>query len=499
MSPPRRRSRAAWVSSVVVAGILLLAALGAGGLWWGHRAVGSAECVMPRSASTTPWPASSSCSVVTLVRTSGNPTVSIASGTLIRLDFTLRPGESTFGAGTRQSSGAYRVTTPRFSPLTYQFGVNRAVCHDGAGTPSDCNSWIDREPVYTVSVLVRGSLIFGGPPQFVSPTAGWALGGGAIGNHGATETTVWRSEDGGRTWTDVTPAAFYSKSLPTFSDVQLDAIDAEFAFLVDLHRGSFYRTTDGGGQWTAIPIPSGWTGFEAEWPPRDPQTTGWSPGGLAAIGDGNVYILAPDSNTWAAHPLPTSIARAGALVEVSGSGPRLIATTPLPGLSVATSVDDGSTWQPAAAAPEGDISGSCPALPPFFQVFNQNDASLVTGCSTLRVWTTTDGGMHWTASPAGVSDAEWGGGTSVQAGRHVAPDFLDVTHGWVWQWTGTSVRLLSTTDGGQHWTPLPRSFPPMSTADFVTPSTGYVWTGRATFETTDGGQTWTQLPPPRVG
>lgn len=478
------RSRSALVVSAAVVGVLLLGALFGGGLWWARRAAGSAGCTMPATASKTPWSAPSSCSVVTLVRTSGRPTVSVASGTTIRLDFTLHKGERTFGAGEREPGGVYRVVQPQ----TYYFGINHPVCHDGAGTPSDCRSWIDYEADYSVEVQVRGALVFEGSPQFVSPTVGWALGGGAIGTQGATDTTVWRSGDGGRTWSNVTPAAFYSQTPPAFSDPELHAVDGKFAFIIDAGTARYYRTTDGGAQWTALPLPSGW----------DPGTDiGWPPGDLASIGGGNLYTLPPGSNTWVAHPLPPSIADAGAGVELSGSGSRLIAMTSLPDPVIAVSADGGSTWHLAPAPPALGVAGTCPDFPPFFQVFDQLDASLVGGCGTLQLWTTTDGGLHWTASPSGVADAEWGGGTAVQAGEQVPPDFLDVKHGWVWQWAGQNVRLVSTADGGQHWTPLPRLFPPMSTVHFVTPSTGFVWTGSSTFETTDGGHTWAQLPAPR--
>jgi|GEM_PF-1673927 len=70
-----------------------------------------------------------------------------------------------------------------------------------------------------------------------------------------------------------------------------------------------------------------------------------------------------------------------------------------------------------------------------------------------------------------------------------ALDFADDKHGWA----VTDLGLLKTTDGGQ-WVHTGR---PATTADLLTPSTGWVQVGSTLSLTTDGGQTWAERTGPK--
>jgi photosystem II stability/assembly factor-like uncharacterized protein len=101
---------------------------------------------------------------------------------------------------------------------------------------------------------------------------------------------------------------------------------------------------------------------------------------------------------------------------------------------------------------------------------------------------TTDGGGTWTLQ-AGDPDGE------DREYSHLR--FVDRTHGWVIQRTGSEANLFATRDG-QQWDlvgKLPEHF---SDIAFTTPTDGFAANGDRLFVTHDGGATWAQMNVPQT-
>lgn len=111
-----------------------------------------------------------------------------------------------------------------------------------------------------------------------------------------------------------------------------------------------------------------------------------------------------------------------------------------------------------------------------------------------RILSTADGGAHWTVQDRGRLQL-----TSV--------DFVSDRRGWA---VGTS-SLLVTADGGRHWTALPETCPSIRSVHFVSGSAGFGVAGGTDISlfggaapevagvllaTTDGGRNWHRLAAP---
>jgi Photosynthesis system II assembly factor YCF48 len=164
----------------------------------------------------------------------------------------------------------------------------------------------------------------------------------------------------------------------------------------------------------------------------------------------------------------------------------------------------GTTASPRSAP--GTVAGSAPAAPAC-PAGSQAGATGTVAAGTLtgmqfvsaaRGWavgqhavlTTSDGGAHWTPQLSGQLNL-----TSV--------DFVSGQDGWA---VGTST-LLATTDGGAHWKSLPEPCPVIRSVHFISPTTGYAVAGGrdvgspgaspqppaldgVVLTTEDGGHTW---------
>lgn len=153
--------------------------------------------------------------------------------------------------------------------------------------------------------------------------------------------------------------------------------------------------------------------------------------------------------------------------------------------------DGGITWQQQALLPPPNADqGQYDLRPPVF--FNAQDGIMpaqvgptASGASAADVYVTHDGGLTW--QPTAL----------VQANDRLI-SFSDANHGWATD--GAS--LFSTSDGGQHWTRLPAStaFHDVTSLNVVSPTTGWAISQPASgalilLKTTDGGQTWTAVTP----
>lgn len=116
------------------------------------------------------------------------------------------------------------------------------------------------------------------------------------------------------------------------------------------------------------------------------------------------------------------------------------------GTFVITSPDGGITWRPTAAALPGQLLGLVAAAGPVTMAV-ASDALVGNGTSTAKLLMTTDGGRSWVTAATDTQNlSTWNpiiGNT---------PAALDFETPLVGQWLGDPHGIWTTTDGGLHWT-----------------------------------------------
>ena len=338
--------------------------------------------------------------------------------------------------------------------------------------------------------------------HMVSATTGWAAG--------AATDRILRTSDGGQHWSDVTPEGARRGTWTTFF------ADADQAWLASsLQPGSssgdftaqIYRTADGGKTWAQAGV------VNADW--------GW-PAAIDFVDQQRGWVFMKQEGT----------------LEPEGSD--LVAFY--------GTTDGGATWAKLseAGAGSGQAPVSCSKGEPIF--LNATTGWLSGGCTVEAnrpyLYVTRDGARSWHEAnfslPAGwpatclcsvdslrFSDARNGvfvltiylpegasqsvlyrtsdAGQTWRIGPRI-PDqvhglyFVDLVHGWALNEKARTV--LSTSDGGAHWSMVGRLPSPMGPIDleFKTTATGWLLgmepKGRPIFKTVDGGANWTaQLSP----
>lgn len=296
--------------------------------------------------------------------------------------------------------GVLPSLTPIPLPSTAQIS---APSHDGvwalvAGTnlfrSSDQGSTWGRRPLPSPPGVLPNISV-----SFVDAQHGWLLSPGSPATQCQVQgIQIWRTSDAGATWQTLSATAGASavSTAPGIAPSQcksdLSFVDSTHGFL-SAHdpnsRPVIYRTSDGGGSWTAsAPLP-------------DPPGQQTAPGGfsltpgpvqqrgsvllLAANGfqHGYVYRSTDAGTTWAyVATVPGSVGM--------GDVAFLAAThwwASAEGVSTPFTPDAGATWQ---AAP-GNLQFAAP-IPP---VLTFADAQV--GYATVRgeIDRTTDGGQHW--------------------------------------------------------------------------------------------------------
>ena len=287
--------------------------------------------------------------------------------------------------------------------------------------------------------------------HFLDPTYGMAVG---------EQGRILVTGDGGSTWLQRDSGGM---------DVHDLAVnDVAHAWLA-LERGDVARTSNGGAQWTTVPV-DGFSGFGAV---RDvdflpDNLTGWVAGWDEAWGGTTGRISRSDDGgrTW--HSQYGEIDFFLECVEAVNSDTAFAGgLQPFSTVTMVRTQDGGQSWQPVAVG---------------LGVFNDIefvDAS--TGWAAGgRIIKTTDGGDTWSTQLLPQYSIE-------------AMDFLDADNGWAVGWFGT---VLRTVDGGQTWTDV--SHPAIGTTTllgvsmvdaqtiWITGPDGYV------ARTFDAGASWTQ-------
>ena len=314
-------------------------------------------------------------------------------------------------------------------------------------------TWYDRTPPALHDGTTPANLL---NAEFLDPEHGWVAVAEPFKlstDPGFGRVDVWRTSDGGLTWSRVElPKAVLHNQGDTLGDVAFDFLDASHGYASitggtanAAHDTDLYWTADGGRTWTADrPSGSGSDGVE----------------GIVAFASQDVGVIA--------------------------GGPI--------GSGISSTHDAGKTWTSAKLSAPAGMSGAVRSFgqPVFFDASSglvpvrfQADTGNVT-----RIYRTTDGGATWSF----LSHMPGTGGLDVSIldqQTWIATDGSDVVH---------------TTNGGAGWTHVTTQTPivglqsGLQAVQFIDLNRGWTqWTdpqGNSHLAaTTDGGQTWQPLAP----
>lgn len=283
------------------------------------------------------------------------------------------------------------------------------------------------------------------------------LAGNSGSDAGPTSGTIWRTADGGTTWTAaaVVPRAPFTSLAVAGTDEARAGVDCVSA--TSPCNPGVWASTDGGTTWQRVSTTRVMSLTFAD------PTHGWAalPGG-PAVGDpaGGLLSTFDGGRTWTEHPnpcasgigWPAAVTFPDALhgwVGCTSSG----ASTNAKG--VMATVDGGRTWTVRSAA---RIPGEGPSVGTIS--FSDALAGLAMRPAGTGIWwgirgvteRTQDGGVTWADSPPGEFDVRTPGAGWLRDDQ----DWLMVL------WDGDLGRqaLVESRDGGQTWTTvslLPRS------------------------------------------
>jgi photosystem II stability/assembly factor-like uncharacterized protein len=332
--------------------------------------------------------------------------------------------------------------------------------------------------------------------RMINASTGWAAGSGT--------NRILRTADGGSHWDDAGPRGAQPANWTTFF---LDANNAWVAS--SLQPGSdtpdfsvhVYRTTDGGKSWHNAAVLAADQGWPASMSFVD-SSHGWLVMNLGfAAGSQGVafYGTVNGGTTWTKLSEADTSGSAGHLPLGCSKGVPVFlnaSTGWLPGACSAgggpffyVTRDGGRTWHNVALASPAGWGATCMCEMTSLRFSDARNGVFVltsyasAGVPESVVYSTTDGGASWRPGPSLPAQA-------------YDVFFIDKSHGWTVNLKANN-SLLSTSDGGQHWStiaPIPSTQGVMG-FQFVT--TGIGWAsgsepaGNTLIKTTDGGQTWT--------
>jgi photosystem II stability/assembly factor-like uncharacterized protein len=311
-------------------------------------------------------------------------------------------------------------------------GVTWAVNSRGIWLTSDGgHSWLHSVP--PDAVAESGYWGTTASMQFLDKQHGWIAAGNGVD----------RTTDGGRTWHQSIPG----DCLGHCGSGRLSFVDARHGFLLELARrvNRLFRTSDGGRTWQLVSKPPIWG------PIRFVNAkVGFAGVGVVLLGPidpgpmATLYRTTDGGRTWS----KDDIAGSNGLVEVPTSffqGPAVVMKdAPSPGHGtinlnperVWTSGDGGAHWTgrdlPAGVGQPAYFTATSPQA---WALSGHDD-----------VYLTADAGAHWRV----VSFGGFLRDRSTRWIRQVA--FTSSRAGWVVMWGKSEWQLFRTTDGGKHWT-----------------------------------------------
>jgi len=337
--------------------------------------------------------------------------------------------------------------------------------------------------------------------RIISTSTGWAAGSGT--------NRILRTADGGSHWDDAGPRGAQPGNWTTFF---LDANNAWVAS--SLQPGSdtpdfrvrVYRTTDGGKSWHNAGVLAAEQGWPASMSFVD-ASHGWLVLnlGFAAGSQGVAFYGTVDGGaTWTKLSEADTSGSAGHLPLGCSKGVPVFlnaSTGWLPGACGAgggpffyVTRDGGRTWHSVTLGSPAGWGATCVCEMTSLRFSDARNGVFVltssgsAGVPESVVYSTSDGGGSWRPGPSLPAQA-------------YDVFFIDKSHGWTVNLKANN-SLLSTSDGGQHWStvgPIP-STQVVAGFQFVTVEIGWALAsepgGEAIVKTENGGQTWTtQLSP----
>ncbi len=309
--------------------------------------------------------------------------------------------------------------------------------------------------------------------------------------YAASADAVYRSQDGGQTWTQVTGDPDSGWGPPGVRagfpiDLQVDPRDPDRLF-ANAYGGGNFLSQDGGRTWTDAS--RGYTGAQVRGIAVDPT----QPGRVIAAARSGLFISLDGGEEWQglSNP-PVAVMEWNAIAIDPGDPQHLVSETNW-GNFLVNSRNSGATWQQAFNFADQRIGFAAIAFAPsapttvyagstgYYSAGSFDPAQPGKG-----IYVTFNGGQTWSSANDSLSrDA------SVY-GLAVDPGDAQVVFA-----ASTNQGLLRTSDGGQSWQQVQGGLPVDSTLSVaVSPAgSGLVLVGlqnRGVYRSTDGGVTWRQ-------
>jgi len=271
---------------------------------------------------------------------------------------------------------------------------------------------------------------------------------------GVTDDSVVRTEDGGKTWLDITPAGATTLGYGTAGSFLSQAL--AFVLVGDptnpAANATLYRTSDGGVSWTFNQV---------------------------SFGSGDLRFL-DEENGWIMVNL--GVAAGSNAVSVYQTG------------------DGGETWKRMftndptvdGAADSLPLGGLKNALVPL-DMKTAWVSGVIYAPDTLYLYRTDDGGGDWSQVIVDLSEKATGSELSITAFQLVSPKAGYVAVNYYEDTLQTM--LYVTRDGGQTWTLTPTNILNGSAVDFVSDADGFIFDGEGFQVTHDAGSTWSSVKP----
>ena len=320
---------------------------------------------------------------------------------------------------------------------------------------------------------------------FVSSQDGWVLGtvGGSL--------ALARTQDGGTTWTSVTPppTGFYTGSGSTgVSGIRLANQQDGWAYGYDL-----FATQNGGASWTQVALP-GLNSSTGGTPIQDLETSDGSVDAVITGSSGFVIDTAPDgSNAWTSSP--TTLAYGAgpvpdAQLVLQGSSGWVVENDR--GVARGARLQSGSwaTWTPPCTATGGPAVLAPSSAANLFAVCSQG--IWASGPVSVRAYVSTTAGSSFTELASALPF------TSPQVGRYGDSPPAAASPSTSVLAVGNGGDILTSFDGGSTWsnTYAGAGSTSLDYVGFTTSSEGVAIEASPTSSTgllvmtRDGGHTW---------